>query len=69
VGRLPTDIALSNGSVAENQPVDTVVGVLSTTDPNVGDTFTYTLVGGDTAMFSLKRRQPPDGSIVRLRGL
>ncbi len=31
----------------------TVVGVLSTTDPNVGDTFTYTLVGGDTALFSL----------------
>ncbi len=51
--RLPTDIALLNGSVAENQPVDTVVGVLSTADPNVGDSFTYTLVGGDTALFSL----------------
>jgi hypothetical protein len=42
----PTDIALSNSSVAENQPVNTVVGTFSTTDPDIGDAFTYTLVSG-----------------------
>jgi O-glycosyl hydrolase len=42
----PTDIALSNASVPENQPPATTVGTFSTTDPNTGDTFTYTLVSG-----------------------
>jgi methionine-rich copper-binding protein CopC len=42
----PTDIALSNSSVAENQPSGTAVGTLSTTDPDAGDTFTYSLVSG-----------------------
>jgi hypothetical protein len=42
----PTDISLSNGSVAENSPVNTVVGTFRTSDSNVGDTFTYTLVAG-----------------------
>jgi hypothetical protein len=44
--RAPTDIALSNRTVAENQPAGTVVGTLSTTDPDPGDTFTCTLVSG-----------------------
>jgi hypothetical protein len=42
----PTDIALSSTSIKENQPAGTVVGALSTTDPDVGDAFTYTLCGG-----------------------
>jgi hypothetical protein len=42
----PTDIGLSPASIAENQAANTVVGTLSSTDPNVGDTFTYTLVSG-----------------------
>ncbi|MBI1918641.1 MAG: hypothetical protein HYS12_28440, partial [Planctomycetes bacterium] len=42
----PTDIALSNASVAENQPTGTVVGAFSTTDPDAGDTFSYALVSG-----------------------
>jgi|GEM_PF-2343812 len=42
----PTDILLSNSSIQENQPIHTVVGTLSTIDPNVGDTFTYSLVSG-----------------------
>ena len=37
----PTDITLSNSRVAENQAVGTLVGTLSTTDPDAGDTFTY----------------------------
>jgi outer membrane protein assembly factor BamB len=42
----PTDIALSATSVPENQPAGTTVGNLSTTDPDSGDSFTYTLVPG-----------------------
>jgi O-glycosyl hydrolase len=53
----PTDIALSNSSVPENQPAGTAVGTFSTTDPNSGDTFTYTLVSGtgsdDNASFAI----------------
>jgi len=51
----PTDISLSNASVAENQPVNTAVGTLSTTDANAGDTFTYTFFSGgpDNGSFNI----------------
>ena len=53
----PTDILLSNSSVAENAGANAVVGTLSTTDPNSSDTFSYTLVTGtgstDNASFNL----------------
>jgi methionine-rich copper-binding protein CopC len=39
----PTDIQLSNSSIAENQPSGTDVGTLTTTDPDAGDTHTYSL--------------------------
>ena len=42
----PTDISLSNSSIDENQPSGTVVGTLTTTDPDAGDNHTYTLVAG-----------------------
>jgi len=42
----PANITLSNSAVAENQPVGTLVGNLSTTDPDPGDTFTYSFCGG-----------------------
>jgi predicted phage tail protein len=53
IGVAPTDIALSASSIAENLPSGTTVGTLSTTDPDIGDTFTYTLVSGDTASFTI----------------
>ena len=43
VNETPTGIDLSNDQVAENEPVDTVVGTLTSVDPDTGDTFTYTL--------------------------
>jgi uncharacterized repeat protein (TIGR01451 family)/CSLREA domain-containing protein len=51
----PTDIALSNSSVAENSPLGTTVGSLSTTDPDAGGTHTYTLVAnfGDNTAFTI----------------
>jgi len=42
----PADISLSGSCVPENQRAGTVVGILTTTDPNEGDWFTYTLVPG-----------------------
>ncbi len=56
----PTDIALSTASVDENSPVGTPVGAFSTTDPDVGDTFTYSLVSGlggaDNTAFTIDGR-------------
>jgi uncharacterized delta-60 repeat protein len=42
----PTDITLSSTSIAENQPLYTVVGTLSAADVDAGDTFTFELVAG-----------------------
>src|SRR5262245_24520246 len=47
VNEKPTDIALINDSVAENQPAGTVVGAFSTTDLLDSGNHTYTLVSGD----------------------
>jgi len=53
----PTDIALSNASVDEGQPSGTVVGVVSGTDPNAGQsaTLSFSLVSGfgDNSQFSI----------------
>ena len=56
----PTDINLSNNSIAENLPDGTVIGILSTIDPDNGDSFNYSLVnpggsclGTDNALFSI----------------
>ena len=61
VNETPTAIALSNSSVAENQAAVTVVGQLSTTDPDSGATFTYSLVSGtgstDNASFTIDGNQ------------
>ena len=42
----PTDIALSNNTIDENVAANTPIGNLSSTDPDTGDTFTYSLVSG-----------------------
>ena len=47
--KAPTNLTLSTSTIAENQIIGTVVGNLTTTDPNTGDTFTYSLVTGDGA--------------------
>ncbi|MFM7189395.1 MAG: putative Ig domain-containing protein, partial [Microcystaceae cyanobacterium] len=49
VNDAPTDVALSATTVDENVPANTVIGTFSTTDPNTGDSFTYSLVAGDGA--------------------
>ena len=56
----PTDIQIDNAdtdSVIENAPSGTNIGVLTTTDPDAGDTHTYSIscavAGADDALFQL----------------
>lgn len=42
----PTNLTLSSTSLMENHSPYATVGTMSTTDPDVGDTFTYSLVAG-----------------------
>ena len=57
VNDAPTNITLSSSSIAENQPVGKTVGTFTTTDPDGGPTYTYTLVSGtgntDNASFTI----------------
>jgi len=43
----PTNIELSENSIDENSNVGSIIGQLSTTDIDNGDTFTYNFVSGD----------------------
>ncbi|OHY32223.1 hypothetical protein BCV63_01425 [Cylindrospermopsis raciborskii CS-508] len=53
----PTDLTLSATTIEENQASGTVVGNFSTTDPDAGNTFTYSLVTGagstDNSFFTI----------------
>ena len=57
----PTNLTLSTSTIAENQVIGTVVGNLTTTDPDTGDTFTYSLVTGigatDNSVFTISNNQ------------
>ena len=57
VNETPTGIALSNNTVDENQPVNTLVGTLTATDPDAGATFTFRLAcavaGVDDSSFNI----------------
>lgn len=61
---LPEDIQLSSISLAENEPVGSAIGTLTSTDQDENDTFTYSLVydelvGSDSASFRI------DGNVLR----
>ena len=53
----PTDILMSNTSILENAPVGTLVGTLTSRDPNRGETFSYSMANGagdiDNARFQI----------------
>ena len=49
VNEAPTDITLSQNTIAENKPVGTVIGSFDTTDPDFNESFTYSLVSGTGA--------------------
>ncbi|MHC5828806.1 MAG: hypothetical protein ACYT04_76115, partial [Nostoc sp.] len=46
VNEPPTDLALDKTDVNENVAANTVIGTFSSTDPDTGNTFTYSLVTG-----------------------
>ena len=49
----PTDITLSNTTVAEGSPVGAVVGTLAAVDPDTGDTSTFTLIDNAGGHFAV----------------
>jgi Ca2+-binding RTX toxin-like protein len=49
----PTDVTLSTPSISENATDGTVVGTLSAADPDIGDTFSFTLVNNAGGRFAL----------------
>jgi len=53
----PTDIALANDSVPENSATDTVIGTLTATDPDAGDTRTFSLVDSAGGRFKVNGSQ------------
>lgn len=59
VNEAPTALILSEGSINENSGAGATIGSFSTTDPDTGQTFTYSFVTGigseDNASFSLKK--------------
>ncbi|MBX9808684.1 MAG: T9SS type A sorting domain-containing protein, partial [Flavobacteriaceae bacterium] len=46
INEAPTDIALSDNSINENVATNSTIGILSATDADAANTFTYTLVAG-----------------------
>lgn len=42
----PTNLILSNNSINENMPFNSIIGSFTSVDPDTGNTFTYSLVAG-----------------------
>jgi len=57
VNDAPVSLDISSGSIPENMPAGSVVGTFTSTDPDLGDTFTDSLVAGpgstDNAVFMI----------------
>lgn len=53
VNAAPTDIALGGTTIAENSAVGALVGTLSATDPDAGDSFTFALLDDAGGAFAL----------------
>ncbi|MBW4681149.1 MAG: FG-GAP repeat protein [Microcoleus vaginatus WJT46-NPBG5] len=66
VNLAPTDISLAGNSVNENSLSGTVIGTLSTTDPDGGDTHTYVLLNDANGRFLIDGNQlkVADGSLL-----
>ncbi|MDB9537592.1 DUF4347 domain-containing protein [Dolichospermum planctonicum CS-1226] len=67
INKAPTNLTLSTSTVAENQIIGTVVGNLTTTDPDTANTFTYSLVTGtgatDNSLFTISGNQLRTNSV------
>ncbi|MDB9436099.1 DUF4347 domain-containing protein, partial [Dolichospermum lemmermannii CS-548] len=63
----PTNLTLSTSTIAENQIIGTVIGNLTTTDPDANNTFTYSLVTGtgdtNNSLFTISANQLKTNSV------
>jgi len=50
----PTDIQLSNHTISESSSPGTQIGLLTATDPDADETFTFSLSGTDAELFSIQ---------------
>lgn len=61
VNEAPTNITLSGDSIAELEPVNTLIGTFTSTDEDAGSSHTYTLTSGtgdtDNALFTISGNQ------------
>ncbi len=59
INELPTNMRLSSNSLSENLPIGTLIGLLTATDPDVGDSLAFRFVAGnkDNGKFSLSGNQ------------
>ena len=61
INQAPTDLTLSNSTIAENQAIGTAIGTFTSTDPDTGNTLSYSLVTGtgdiDNALFAISDNQ------------
>jgi VCBS repeat-containing protein len=61
VNETPTDLAISVSNINENVAANSVIGTLSSTDPDASNTFTYSLVTGtgdtDNSAFAIASNQ------------
>ncbi len=64
----PTEIVLSSSVVIENVPAGSLVAELNTADPDVGDSFVYTLVSGDGDADNASFEITPDNLLVSAEG-
>lgn len=53
----PTNIQLTNSSITENNNVGDTIGTLSVTDPDQGDTVTYSTTPGTSSLFTVEGNQ------------
>ncbi|BCL38132.1 putative Ig domain-containing protein [Nostoc sp. MS1] len=53
VNESPTNIILSNAAIAENSANNTLIGTFSSIDPDVADSFTYSLVNDAGGRFAI----------------
>ncbi|MCZ8227089.1 MAG: lectin-like protein [Microcystis sp. LE19-84.1B] len=57
VNEAPTNIQLSKNNIDENSPNGTVIGTLTTTDPDANNTFSYSLVDNAGGRFAINSNQ------------
>ncbi len=64
----PIAVALSDTSLTKNQPAGTAVGTLSTTDPDLSDSHTYSIISDPDSAFQLVGDQLQTSTVLDFSG-